>query len=152
MKTVIGILLVAGLLSACAGGNPQSNRGFRLPDGDAGAGRAAFIALNCSACHQVEGLEIPFEGKREASVKLGGEVGLVKTYGELVTSIINPSHRIAPGLPKDTLAPGGSSLMELAMLNEVMTVRQLIDLVTFLQSVYRVQPPQYNPYAYTYPM
>lgn len=82
----------------------------------------------------------------------GFAVGLVKTFGEFVTSIIDPSHRIATSLPKDTFPPGGSSLMELAMLNAVTTVRQLINLVAFLRSVCRVQPPQYNAYAYAYAM
>ena len=38
-------------------------------------------------------MELPDAGKEEeTSVVLGGEVARIKTYGELVTSIINPSH------------------------------------------------------------
>jgi hypothetical protein len=41
--------------------------------------------------------------------------------------------------------------METARLNDIMTVRQLVDLVAFLQTSYRVQPPEFNPYTYGYP-
>ena len=41
--------------------------------------------------------------------------------------------------------------MEVASLNGVMTVQQLVDLVAFLQAQYKVQPPDLTPYTYTYP-
>ncbi|MBL8201652.1 MAG: c-type cytochrome [Chromatiales bacterium] len=150
MKALFVIALGAALLSACGTG-PKSAAGFRLPDGDAAAGRQAFVDLQCYACHQVEGVDARFEGTPAAAVKLGGEVSLVKSYGQLVTSIINPSHRIAPGYPRDVVAPEGESLMEVGKVNDVMTVQQLTDLVAFLQSVYQVVPPQAYPYGYVYP-
>lgn len=144
--------LVLATLSGCGLNDPTSPRGFRLPDGDVAAGRAAFVQLQCNACHQVEGVELAAETTTPAPLtRLGGETIRVKTYGDLVTSIINPSHRIAPGLDRSTVAPGGRSLMEDARLNDVMTVRQLVDLVAFLQPTYRVRPPDYNPYAFSYP-
>jgi hypothetical protein len=142
---------LAAILAGCGAQDPTSSRGFRLPDGDANAGRTAFVQLRCYVCHQVEGIDAKFEGTGAAAVKLGGTTLRVKTYGDLVTSIINPSHRIAPGTDADRVAPGGVSLMEIPRLNDVMTVRQLIDLVAFLQPTYHVQPPELNPYAYTYP-
>lgn len=151
MKALLVVALSTALLAACGGTGTKSPAGFRLPDGDAAAGRQAFVDLQCYACHQVEGVDARFEGTPAASVKLGGEVTLVKTYGELVTSIINPSHRLAPGYPRDEVAPEGTSLMELGKVNDVMTVQQLTDLVAFLQSVYEVVPPQAYPYGYVYP-
>lgn len=146
------IPLLLATLSACGMNSETSPRGFRLPDGDVAAGRAAFVQLQCNACHQVEGVELATETTTPAPLaRLGGETVRVKTYGDLVTSIINPSHRIAPGLDPKTVAPGGRSMMENARLNDVMTVRQLVDLVAFLQSTYRVRPPDYNPYAFSYP-
>ena len=65
----------------------------------------------------------------------------VRTYGELVTSIINPSHRLAPGYDPAYVTTGGESIMTLANINAVMTVQQLIDVVAFLQSRYDVAPP-----------
>jgi hypothetical protein len=67
-----------------------------------------------------------------------------------LTSIINPSHRLAPGYKVEEAALDGKSPMGLTYLNEIMTVQQLTDLVIFLQPLYKVRPPPYNPYGYTY--
>jgi mono/diheme cytochrome c family protein len=150
MRLLIALLASLSMLQACVFDTPSSPAGFRLPTGDAAAGRQAFIDLRCYVCHQVKGVDVAYEGTGAARVALGGTVTRVKTYGELVTSIINPSHRVAPGFPMKGVAPGGESVMTIAGLNEVMTVRQLIDLVAFLQPQYKVETPAYNPYAYRY--
>jgi hypothetical protein len=75
----------------------------------------------------------------------------VKTYGSLVTSIINPSHDLARGYPTDEITAGGQSVMSLAKLNKVVTVQQLIDLVAFLQVVYELRPPPSRVYREAYP-
>ena len=151
MKQIIAILLCTAILPACAPG-PESASGFRLPDGDADRGLQAFTDLKCQACHTVEGLDLQYSGTGPATVTLGGTTTRVKTYGQLVTSIINPSHKLAPGYrPEEVTTDSGESLMTLAHLNEVMTVQQLIDLVAFLQARYEVVPPQVYPYQYVYP-
>jgi hypothetical protein len=147
MKKLLGLLLCAAALTACT---RESGFGFRLPDGDPLRGRDAFVALRCQACHTVEGLDVPAPDAGFAAVALGGETTRIKTYGELVSSIINPSHRIAPGYPSAQVALNGESLMTFAHLNDVMTVHQLIDLVAFLQASYEVVPPHIG-YPYIYP-
>jgi hypothetical protein len=138
MWKAVGYLSLAASLAGCS---PESPWGFRLPDGDAIAGRQAFIDLRCNSCHEVSGISIEYE-EGLARVRLGGQTTRVKTYGELVTSIINPSHRIAPRHREDGVLPDGQSLMSAAYLNDVMTVRQLVDLIAFLQPTYElVQPP-----------
>jgi len=149
MRTLLLVVFGGVLLVGCG---EKSGFGFRLPDGDATRGREAFVALRCNACHHVAGLDLPRQGAGAADVALGGQTIRVKTYGELVTAIINPSHRIAPGYPESRVTTSdGQSLMALAYLNEVMTVQQLIDLVAFLQSSYEVVPPPISPYSYIYP-
>ena len=64
----------------------------------------------------------------------------MKTYGELVTSIINPSHVLSPGYPKELITKNNQSAMP--NFNDTMTVRQLIDLVAFLQSRYELVLPE----------
>ena len=117
----------------------KSAAGFRLPDGDVEAGKKAFVELKCNACHRVEGMDF---GEPVADppvpVTLGGPTPYVKSDGELVTSIINPSHRLARGFPKEEITSGSGSRM--ADYSDVMTVRQLIDLVAFLHTVYEVVP------------
>lgn len=152
MKTRLTLIATLLLLGSCGLNDPKSALGFRLPDGDADAGRRAFVTLGCHFCHQVERIDAPSELTGPASVALGGETTRVRTYGELVTSIINPSHRIAPAFEPAAVTDGaGSSLMELPAYNDRMTVQQLTDLVAFLQQTYRVVPPPYNPYTIIYP-
>lgn len=138
MRRSIALFPCLATLAACS---PESPFGFRLPDGDPAAGRQAFVDLRCNACHEVAGVSIEYlEGA--ARVPLGGKTAHVRTHGELVTSIINPSHKIAPPHRDSGATPEGQSLMTYAYLNEVMTVQQLVDLVAFLQPTYEiVQPP-----------
>jgi L-cysteine S-thiosulfotransferase len=143
------IALLLGVL-ALAGCGPESPLGFSLPDGDAARGRTAFLELRCSSCHEVAGLEIAYRNGL-VHVTLGGPTTRIKTNGELVSSIINPSHRIAPGYPEEQVAVNGASLMSAAYLNDVMTVQQLIDLVAFLQSTYQLTPPPVPTYWRVYP-
>ncbi len=151
MHRTFTIAALTAVLTACGVNDPKSERGFRLPDGDPDAGKRAFVDLGCYTCHKVEGVEAKFAGTGAANVKLGGETTMVRSYGELVTAIINPSHKIASGTDPAQVAPEGKSLMEVAALNDRMTVRQLTDLVAFLQTTYKVVPPPYNPYTRIYP-
>ncbi|HZD53994.1 MAG TPA: cytochrome C, partial [Woeseiaceae bacterium] len=135
MKSCLPVAIGLGLLGGCYGG-PESGMGFRLPDGDADRGRAAFIDLQCHSCHTVRNLELPAPDTVEMAVVLGRDVSRVQTYGELVTSVINPSHRLAPHYPQSEVTVDGESRMATAHLNDVITVQQLIDLVAFLQPLY----------------
>jgi L-cysteine S-thiosulfotransferase len=148
--TAAALATVLASLAGCAG-DARSGHGFRLPDGDAEAGRRAFVELRCHVCHTAPGVDAKFEGTPATDVPLGGPVTRVQSYGELVTAIINPSHRIVLKVPQAPASPSEPSPMEFARLNDHLTVQQLIDLVAFLQSTYQVVAPTYNPYAYTYP-
>jgi mono/diheme cytochrome c family protein len=125
---------------ACDTGR-KSAYGFRLPDGNAENGRAVFVELKCNACHRVQGLDLPAPTAHpEVPVILGGRIPYSRADGELVTSIINPSYRLASGYPRDLVAAGGRSRMP--DVSETITARQLADIVAFLQSRYEVVPPQ----------
>jgi len=136
----LALALLTMLSTACV--NPKSSAGFRLPEGNVERGKAAFLELKCYTCHTVSGVDIGVRGKEYAhlrSVVLGGETRRVRTYGELVTSIINPSHSLALGYPKELITQGDQSAM--TNFSDTLTVRQLIDLVAFLQSHYHLLPP-----------
>jgi hypothetical protein len=116
----------------------KSPRGFELPDGDPARGREAFIALRCSSCHEVSGLEdeLPRPIANPATgVKLGGLAMREPSDGELLTSIVNPSRHMYPGGEPERIESGGGSRM--ANLNESMSVQNLIDIVAFLHHRYR---------------
>ena len=134
----MSIFLCFVLLVACSGGK-QSPIGFSLPEGDAEAGKVTFVELACNACHStpdVEQLEGASPG--DTSVALGGDVRTVKTYADLVTSVINPSHRISKANRPGMVVHKGESSMP--NYNSVMTVEQLIDVVAYLQPHYVLRP------------
>ena len=139
---MVFVLLCGSLLiSSC---NRQS-RGFALPEGDIEKGKVTYKRLACSECHSISNIEWK-GGKDNLKIPLGGEVTSLKSYGGLVTSVINPSHKVPSFYDQKTSTEGDLSKMK--NYNEVMTVQELIDLVTFLQSEYQVvsQPTKYYSY------
>jgi len=120
----------------------MSEKGFRLPDGDAMAGREAFLYMQCHQCHTISGEELPLLPYDDPPyVELGGTVTRVRTYGELVTSIVNPSHKLAVGYAEELVSENGESNMY--NYNGYMTVQELTDIVMFLQPHYEVMTPAY---------
>lgn len=144
MKSLMisGALVVCLAVSACSPG-PKSSRGFRLPDGDAAKGKQAFLDLKCNTCHQVAGVDLP--APTAFNLTLGGESTNVKTYGELVTSVIYPSHVISEQYQAQLTE---ARLSPMPDFNRTMTVEQMIDLVAFLQPCYKVALPEYMPSYY----
>lgn len=145
MKLKFFVFAGAALLALSACKNPKSARGFRLPDGNIEKGRQAFLALKCNACHRVDGVEMP--PPTQFNITLGGEVPTVATYGQLVTAIINPSHIVSKKYAQEI---DNAKVSAMPNLNAGMTVEQMIDLVAFLQSRYKLKPQEYYP-SYPYP-
>jgi len=136
---------LGALLVGCA----SKYEGFTLPPGDATRGQETFVTFRCYDCHRVAGVELPAgEERDQVIVELGGEVDRVRTYDDLVTAIINPSHRLAQGYTPDLVAQEGKSRM--TNYNDVMTVTQLTDLVTFLQGHYELRIPEPTAYPKYY--
>jgi len=120
--------------------------GFTLPQGDAVEGEKVFMQYQCLACHNLEGFDYETVNKEfEPPVLLGGTSSRIKTYADLVTSIINPSHKLSSKYPLPLIQEEGVSKM--LMFNDVMTVTELVDLVTFLQPKYKVKPYEYTYYG-----
>src|SRR5690348_12077718 len=108
---VLAVAALLGAAVACQTGR-HSPAGFRLPEGgDKERGKADFLGFRCDSCHEVAGVDLPAPTIQPAvPLVLGGTVEKALTDGYLVTSIINPSHRIA-GYPRELMAPGGVSRM-----------------------------------------
>jgi mono/diheme cytochrome c family protein len=142
MRWLTRLVLLTGLLvgiAACES-DRRSPVGFRLPEGDVEQGREAVRELKCHACHELAGGGFPQPvADPPVPVRLGGQTAFVKTDGDLVTSIINPSHRLTYGHLGELTQTAGESRM--ADYTEIMTVKQLVDIVAFLQSIYEVSPP-----------
>ena len=88
---LVGVLF----LSACRT-YPDYAGDFRFPieKGDIAKGQQDFQSLGCVQCHAVEGVDLQRPANPTLTVVLGGELMFAKTYGDLVTSIINPDHII----------------------------------------------------------
>ena len=139
--------LLFTLLLACLAGCGPKDEGFTLPVGDAERGKAAFISFHCFDCHEVHNVDLPAgEEPNQKIVELGGTVTRTKSYGDLVTGIINPSHRLAKGYEAGADTDNNESPMK--VYNDVMTVSELVDIVTFLQGQYELLP--YEPTSYPY--
>jgi mono/diheme cytochrome c family protein len=135
------LCLLAGLALCGCEAPHKSARGFHLPDGDPVRGRAAFVELRCSSCHSVNGVALP---KPTADPPLPFVLGDASassfTDGELVTAILDPSHDITQASPAGVQS---GRLSRMGDFTEAMTVRQLVDIVAFLQqhTVARMEVP-----------
>ena len=137
--------LVVGSLFWMTGCERQT-QGFALPPGDALEGRQIFVSLGCTQCHSVANeIDLHPLGDAETHFELGGYVTQVRTYGDLVTSIINPSHKISQSRVEGEHvdAFGDSNMIEI---NRVMTVEELIHITSFLKDTYQLVPPRYVSY------
>jgi mono/diheme cytochrome c family protein len=145
---VVISLLVMCSLAGCPGG-PESPRGFSLPRGEPVAGQKVFVELRCHDCHSAEGVDIRDAEASDIHLRLGGVSTRITTYADLVTSIINPSHRLSRAYPEEEVAEEGVSKMP--VYNDIMTVQELVDLVAYLQPQYEVIVVSPNSYETYYP-
>jgi hypothetical protein len=130
---------LAVLMAGCA---YSPDFGFPFQEGDVNAGRQAFIDHQCHQCHSVAGERLPaLAGASAPILELGGATTFVRSYAGLMTSIINPSHAISEPYRERLLInaqiPPLDSPMPTPQIDN-MTVRQLIDLVAFLDSKYQL--------------
>lgn len=142
----IALACLIFMLAACGDKEKKMAKGFVLPPGDNEKGKQAFIELKCHQCHTVAGELMP-ENVEPSMVKLhlGGEVYRVKTYGQLVTSVIHPNHNLSKdylaGMEKEEREGAQSPMPSLV---DQMTVQQMIDIVSFLNSHYVKLEPEYE--------
>lgn len=124
------------LAAACAG---TSGFVFPVREGDVVGGRQAFIDHQCHECHSVAGIDLPdLAGEAPIQLMLASDISTARSYGELVTAVINPDHTISQEyreqLRLSATVPVESPMVGYSIDN--MTVRQLLDIVAFLHSRY----------------
>ena len=142
-------LCVLIFLSACAR-DERKQGDIYLPEGDAARGEVLFVSLGCISCHKVVDAELPDPAEAgPVRVLLGSRTTGKLSYGQLVTSIVNPSHRLSARYRKDKVSREGESLM--SSYNDVLTITQLTDLVAFLQAHYKAERIGYKYPVYSYP-
>jgi mono/diheme cytochrome c family protein len=121
--------------------------GFPVDQGDIAAGRQAFLDHRCHQCHSIADERLPpLAGADRPILALGGPTSIVRSYADLTTSIINPEHAISERY-RDQLLLRGELPLESPMPTpnlDTMTVRQLLDIVTFLDSKYELTVEGYK--------
>jgi len=135
-------------LGACSDERPPV-KGFVLPEGDIEQGEATFVALGCPQCHTVVDTAIKQPAEPAYQVQLGGRFIRVKHYGDLLTSIVSPNHRVAPAYRAEAGAEE-EPVSPMPDFTTAMSVEQLIDVVEFLNSKY-TEIPRYSGRIYYYP-
>ena len=148
---LISLVVLCALICVSACDRDDRRQGtIYLPEGDAAKGEMYFVSLGCVSCHSVIGAELPDPVEAgPVRVVLGSRTGRRMSYGQLVTSIVNPSHRLSARYRKDEVSQQGESLM--TSYNDVLTVTQLTDLIAFLQKHYvKAERPGYTYHVHSY--
>ena len=147
------VLVLVSLIAvvACSPGGDSKSEMVRmvLPEGNTSAGQQSFVELKCTVCHTVSGVRgLPPVESKDPAPDLGLSLKGV-SRGAIATSIIAPQHVnveavelwtdltaeervwLGPGQipPKQEGERQPSRMGEYA---GVMTIRELADLVTFL--------------------
>jgi hypothetical protein len=123
------------------GGVPQGWK-FTFPIGDFQDGRKVFVALECYQCHRVAGETFPKSNKEDIEKKGPDLTGMgdhhpIEYFAE---SIIHPNAVIVIG-DGYTTSEGFSVMPEYG---ESLTLKQLIDLVTYLKKLTLQDAHPYN--------
>ena len=143
-----GLLVVLGVPALLAGCVSAKLFGFPVDQGDIAAGRQAFIDHRCHQCHSIADETLPpLAGAGRPILELGGPTTIIHTYADLTTSIINPNHAISERYRDQQVVLKGEIPLESPMPRpnlDTMSVSQLIDIVAFLDSKYRVMVEDYE--------
>ena len=140
----LGCLLLLAALSACTVESPPV-KGFVMPAGDVALGEQVFIKYGCYGCHTIPGVDLPSVEPEPALVlEIGGDVYRVKNEGELLTSVINPTHVISQEfIAKLEGADSTNVSSPMPYYGDTMTITEMVNLVTFLHSHYSKLMPDF---------
>ena len=143
-----GLLVVLGLPALLTGCVSSALFGFPVDQGGIAAGRQAFIDHRCHQCHSIADENMPpLAGDSRPILELGGPTTVIHSYADLTTSIINPNHAISERYRDQQIVLNTEIPLESPMPRpnlDTMSVSQLIDIVAFLDSKYRVMVQDYE--------
>lgn len=134
---LIGLsLMCAGLSSALA--QDGTSRPM-IPPGDSANGESIFLEQRCYRCHTLEGRELPdFDLPAKLKIHLGGDAHILWNRDEFGRAILNPEHVVSPQYQAIMIQAGdekGSQESPMPNFNAVLSISDLIDLATFLDSM-----------------
>ena len=111
--------------------------------------RRCSSKLAVPRCHTVAGTDIEQPPGEQFHIQLGGKQTRVKHYGDLLTSVVNPDHKVAK-MYQVTKETGKTDSSPMPKFTGRMTVDQLVDIVEFLHSSYTSTQPDYLGTYYYY--
>ncbi|MDP6582453.1 MAG: c-type cytochrome [Vicinamibacterales bacterium] len=124
------------------GGQPSAGATYEsvaltLPMGHARQGRQAFVDLGCATCHRVTGeADLPAPVSDNPGPELGPALAARPT-GAIATAIVAPSHSMSLATSDEVKARIEGVLSPMGDYSHAMTVRQLLDLLAYLDSLNR---------------
>jgi L-cysteine S-thiosulfotransferase len=117
---------------------------FTLPQGDPIAGRKVFVEVECYKCHEVTGEKFPnvAEGDKGVGPELSQMAGMhpLEFFAE---SIINANAVIDSGA-KERGYIGEDGKSKMPDYNNVLTVKQVVDLASYLASLKGLKPNEHT--------
>jgi hypothetical protein len=131
------LLVTLGGVAMASGAEPRVPDGWRfvLPAGKATAGEQVFVKMECYSCHTVAGRRFGDPARNPGGIGpdlTAAHARLPREY--LAESVVNFQRYVAHGQPlKRYLAADGTSRM--GNYNDLLTVRDLLDLVEFLKGI-----------------
>lgn len=131
-------LLVSSLLLSSLFGD-EEKRAAVVPKGDASVGLSTFIDKGCYKCHLTGDAKLPkLEVTPQLSIQLGGDERSTWTRDRFARAIMNPNHAIAPEYHVAKIVSGdkfGAENSPMLDFNDILTLKDLINLTTFLESL-----------------
>lgn len=109
-----------------------------LPQGEPRAGRQAFLDLKCVVCHRVPAQGFP----APVSLSRGPDLDQAlrrRTRADLAAAIVLPSHAMSLKTSDEIKTHLEGGLSPMGDFSRIMTVRQLADLLAYLQSLEAVR-------------
>jgi hypothetical protein len=131
------LLAAVGDIGPAAAAEPRlpHNWRFAVPPGTASAGEQVFVKMECYSCHTVAGKRFGDPTQNPGGIGpdlTAAHARLPREY--LAESVVNFERYIAHGqYKKGYAAADGTSRM--GDYNDLLTVRDLLDLVEFLKSI-----------------
>lgn len=148
MRTFLGVVI--SFVLACAPlvfaedyeDDMKPADGFLIPKGDVKQGQRAFMDLECFRCHTV-GKRFANQPTFETDGPAFGHEQARYMPGWIMSSIVSPSHYVkldhyvppSRTIVEGSMSPAESQKSPMYDFTETMTVKQLIDLVAYIQSL-----------------
>ena len=140
MRKIHWLIILAFLpIPGCLIHADEGAKRSMIPKGDPTRGETVFLDQGCYRCHTLENRELPdFDLPAKLKIHLGGSAHALWNRDEFGRAILNPEHVVAPQYQAIMIQAGdakGAKESPMPNFNTILTVADLIDLATFLDSM-----------------